>query len=105
MTLDTSRLPLGKRRAVPPSDAGPHEANGPNPARCVVSLRPRICYLLAVMRIHNPDCGHCSARGTCGNEMLKRLEDLNSRMRPSSLKNEAHGEEVVEDGDSKLPKL
>ncbi len=37
--------------------------------------------------------------------MLKRLEDLNSRTQPSSLKNGAHGEEVVEDGDSKLPKL
>ena len=70
-----------------------------------MSLRPRICYLLAVMRIHSPDCEHCSVRGTCGSEMLKRLEDLNSQTQPSSLKNGAPGEEIVENRDSKLPQL
>jgi len=37
--------------------------------------------------------------------MLKRLEDLNSQTQPSSLKNGAHGEEIVENRDSKLPQL
>jgi hypothetical protein len=37
--------------------------------------------------------------------MLKRLEDLNSQTQPSSLKNGAPGEEIVENRDSKLPQL
>ena len=42
-----------------------------------VMLRPRICNLLALLRVHNPDCKHCMARLTCGTELRKRLEELN----------------------------
>ena len=42
-------------------------------------MRGRICYLLARLRIHNPDCEHCNAREVCGSELLKRLEELNWR--------------------------
>jgi hypothetical protein len=69
-----------------------------------MNLRPRICYLLAILRIHSPDCKHCSFRGTCGDEMLQRLEELKRRTQPSSLKYGDHGE-VAEEPDSKLPKL
>jgi hypothetical protein len=44
-----------------------------------VNLRGRICYLLARLRIHSPDCAHCSAREACGSDLLKRLEELNWR--------------------------
>jgi hypothetical protein len=82
----------------------PLEANDPNPARWVVNLRPRICYLLALLRIHSPDCEHCNARETCGDEMRKRLEELSWRTQPRSIENGDRGE-VVADPDSKLPKL
>jgi hypothetical protein len=52
--------------------------------------------------IHSPDCKHCNARGTCGSEMVKRLEELNRRTPPHSLKDGNHGE-VLEDGDTKPP--
>jgi len=42
-----------------------------------VMLRPRICYVLSLLRIHNPDCKHCAAHLICGNELRKRLEELN----------------------------
>lgn len=64
----------------------------------------RICYLLALLRIHSPDCEHCNARETSGDEMRKRLEELSWQTKPRSLKNDDHGE-VVEEPDSKLPKL
>ena len=41
--------------------------------------RPRICYVLSLLRIHSPDCKHCMAHLTCGNELRKRLEELNGR--------------------------
>jgi len=44
-----------------------------------VTARARICYLLARLKIHNPDCEHCQARQACGSELLKRLEELNWR--------------------------
>lgn len=69
-----------------------------------MTLRGRICYLLALLRIHRPDCQHCMARLTCGDELQKRLEELNVRTLPCSLKNGRHGE-FVEDHDSKLPML
>ena len=59
-------------------------------------MRGRICYLLARLRIHNPDCEHCSARQQCGSELLKRLEELNWR----TLKTE----QVAEIPDSKVTK-
>ena len=42
-------------------------------------MRTRICYVLSLLGIHRPDCEHCMARLTCGNEMRKRLEELNGR--------------------------
>jgi hypothetical protein len=68
------------------------------------SHHDRISYLLARLRIHRPDCEHCNARETSGGEMRKRLEELSWRTKPHSLKNDDHGE-VVEEPDSKLPKL
>jgi hypothetical protein len=58
------------------------------------------CYLLSVLRIHRPDCEHCNARETCGDEMRKRLEELNWRTQPRSLNHGDHGE-VLEVSDSK----
>jgi len=49
-----------------------------------VMLRPRICYVLSLLRIHNPDCKHCAARLICGNELRKRLEELNDPMQAIS---------------------
>ena len=69
-----------------------------------MNLRPWACYLLSLLRIHRPDCEHCSVRETCGDEMRKRLEDLNWRTQPRSLKN-GHDGDVVDNPDSKLPKL
>ena len=42
-------------------------------------MRKQICYVLARLRIHSPDCEHCNARATCGSELLKRLEELKWR--------------------------
>lgn len=44
---------------------------------CTVKLRPRICYVLSVLRIHSSDCEHCAAHLTCGVELRERLEELN----------------------------
>jgi hypothetical protein len=49
-----------------------------------VMLRPRICYVLSLLRIHNPDCKHCAAHLICGNELRKRLEELNDPMQAIS---------------------
>jgi hypothetical protein len=43
-----------------------------------VNLRSRICYLLSILRIHQPDCEHCAARLACGVAIRKRLAELNS---------------------------
>jgi tRNA(Ile2) C34 agmatinyltransferase TiaS len=69
-----------------------------------VRLRFRICHLLSILRIHNPDCEHCNARATCGEEMRERLEELNCRTQPRSLKNGGSGA-PVEASDSKPPKV
>ena len=58
------------------------------------------CYLLSLLRIHGSDCAHCKAREIYGDEMRKRLEELNWRTQPNLLKMEVHGE-VVEVFDSK----
>jgi len=42
-------------------------------------MRPRICYVLSLLRIHRPDCKHCMARLTRGDELRTRLEELNGR--------------------------
>jgi len=44
-----------------------------------VNFRPLICHLLSLLRIHNPDCGHCAAHLTCGTELRKRLQELNAQ--------------------------
>ena len=59
------------------------------------------CYLSSLLRIHRPDCEHCTAREKCGLEMRERLEELNWRTQPNWLLEEVHGE-VVEVFDSKL---
>jgi hypothetical protein len=41
------------------------------------------CYLSSLLRIHHPDCKHC-ARGTPGDVMRKRLEELGWRTQPCS---------------------
>jgi hypothetical protein len=53
-----------------------------------VNLR---CYLSSLLRIHRPDCEHCLARETRGDEMRKRLEELNWRTQPGPLKHGDHG--------------
>ena len=68
------------------------------------SHHDRISYLLGRLRIHRPDCEHCNARETSGDEMRKRLEELNWRTRPHSRNNGDCGD-VVKLFDSKLPKL
>ncbi len=68
-----------------------------------MNLRPWTCYLLSRLRIHSPDCEHCSVRETCGDEMRNRLEELNWRTQTRSLDKTDH-EEVVDVPDSKLPK-
>jgi hypothetical protein len=57
------------------------------------------CRLLSLLRIHRPDCQRC-AREKAGDEMRKRLEDLNWRTQPHS-NNDVHGG-VIEVIDSKL---
>jgi hypothetical protein len=53
------------------------------------------CYLLSLLRIQHPDCEHCNARATCGDEMRKRLEELSGwRTQPRSLNYGDHGEAV-----------
>src|ERR1700758_44846 len=49
---------------------------------CVVTFRPRMCLVLSVLRIHSPDCKHCAAYLTCGNDLRKRLEELNEPSHP-----------------------
>ena len=44
----------------------------------VVHLRQRICYLLSILRIHNPDCTHCNARQTCWDDTVRRLNELDA---------------------------
>jgi hypothetical protein len=75
------------------------EGMGPNSGEVVVTLRDRICYMLALLRVHSPECEHCNARVTCGNDILKRLEELNGRTQPSPLHNENQGD-VAEGRDS-----
>lgn len=86
---------------VPTKDTN-HE-NDLNLARWVVNLRGRICYLMALLRIHSPDCKHCHALGTCGEEMRQRLEELDWRTWPGSL-NDRDQPKPVEASDPKPPK-
>jgi hypothetical protein len=55
-----------------------------------VKLRPRICHLLSLLRIHSPNCKHCSAHLICGNELRKRLEELNEPSQPDQFQSFRH---------------
>ena len=68
-----------------------------------MNLRSRICYLLSLLRIHNPDCEHCKAHETCWGDMQKRLEELSWRTQPPPIENGTHGK-LVEVRNSKPPK-
>jgi hypothetical protein len=59
-----------------------------------VNLKLRMCSLLSLLRIHQPDCEHCNAGQTCGEQMRKRLEELGWRTQPHSPDNGEHGAEV-----------
>ena len=48
------------------------------------------CRLLSLLRIHSPDCERCNAREVRGDEMRKRLEELNWRTEAHSLNNGDH---------------
>ena len=61
-----------------------------------MNLRVRMCYLLSLLRIHQPDCEHCNADQTCGEQMRKRLEELARRTPPHSLDNRERGGEVFD---------
>ena len=50
------------------------------------------CRLLSFLKLHQPDCDLCKARETCGLDMRRRLEELNSRTLPNSRRREARGE-------------
>jgi len=67
------------------------EAIDPNPEVVVNQLRWK-CYLLSLLRIHSPDCECRNARETSGEDMRKRLEELNWRTQPRSLNNRDQGE-------------
>ena len=62
---------------------------------CVVNLRPQICYLLSLLRIHSPDCKHCMAQLTCGNELRRRLEELNGNAEPVQFQSLSNGVEIA----------
>jgi hypothetical protein len=55
-----------------------------------VNLR---CRLLSLLRIHSPDCARCNAYETQGDELRKRLEEMNWRTLPP--KKDVETEEVV----------
>jgi hypothetical protein len=40
---------------------------------------------LSLLKIQHPDCEHCNAREKYGEEMRRRLEELNWRTQPGSL--------------------
>lgn len=63
-----------------------------------MNLRVRMCSLLSLLRIRHPDCEHCNAGQTCGEQMRMRLEELGCRTQPHSPDN---GEQGVEVFDSK----
>lgn len=57
-----------------------------------------MCYLLALLRIHHPGCELCNPPETCGDEIRKRLDELNWRTQPHPLNSRDH-EEVVADSE------
>ena len=63
------------------------EAIDLNPARWAVNQPRWKCYLLSLLRIHHSDCELCNAREKYGEEMRKRLDELNWRTQPHSPSN------------------
>ncbi len=57
--------------------------------------------------MHHPDCEHCNAGQTCGEQMRNRLEELGWQTQPHSLDNGEHGVEVLDsnpsEGETNLP--
>ena len=51
------------------------------------------CYLSSLLRVHRSDCEHC-ARAKAGDEMRKRLEELNWRAQQYSPGHGDHGEAI-----------
>ena len=43
------------------------------------------CYVLSFLRMHRSDCETCAARETTGDEMRRRLDELNWRTQPPAL--------------------
>ena len=99
--MDMSRLP---EEQFPQRDAAPSEANDPNPARWVMDLRGRICYLLSILRIHSPDCEHCYVHEMRWGEMRNRLEELSWRTQPYALQ-KGDQRELVKVPDSHISQL
>lgn len=72
------------------------------------------CSLLSFLKLHQPDCNLRAARETCGLDMRRRLEELNSRTSPNSRRREAHGEvatvlalkprEIIQNSSVSLPR-
>ncbi len=58
------------------------------------------CYVLSLLKLHSPDCECRNDREKYGEEMRKRLEELNWRTQPRSLTSGDH-EEMVKVSDSK----
>ena len=58
------------------------------------------CYLLSLLRIQHPDCELCNVREKYGEQMRRRLEELNWRTQPRSPNIRDH-DEVVGVFDSK----
>ncbi len=59
------------------------------------NLRPRICYVLSLLRIHSPECKHCMASLTAGDALRIRLKELNGptqECRTRMWTIESHGE-------------
>ena len=74
----TSLLHWGK--TVTTNDTSPVEANDSKAANWVLKLRLGICYVFSLLGIHSPDCERCMARLASGDELRKRLEELNEAM-------------------------
>jgi hypothetical protein len=68
-----------------------------------MQLRSRICYVLSLLGIHSTDCEHCMARLTHGDELRKRLEELNGGTQLCPRENGTIESLWKEDADTKLP--
>ena len=53
------------------------------------------CYLLSLLRMHQPDCERCKTQNMKGYELRERLEELNWRTKPRPINPEICKLEVV----------